>query len=102
MASVARRGKSRFAPLKTRSRVSLSQLAVSSAGDGLGAQGRLDGFNGEIAQTTETDASAAPMSAGCPTCRDRDSFCPLHWATAAPSAKGLGAANLLIVAWLTP
>ena len=23
-------------------------LAVSSAGDGLGAQGRLDGFNGEI------------------------------------------------------
>src|SRR5215813_24015 len=38
----------KFALLKTRSRVSLSQLAVSSAGDGLGAQGRLDGFNGEI------------------------------------------------------
>src|SRR5262249_50416589 len=27
---------------------SLSQLAVSSAGGSLGAQGRLDGFNGEI------------------------------------------------------
>ena len=36
------------------------------------------------------------------TCRDRDSFCSLHWATAAPSAKGLGAANLLIVACDTP
>jgi hypothetical protein len=81
-------------PLKRKFRPPVSRRHVHRAQD--------EGWSRPDRRSTATAVEALAPRPGRFRLTQRPRCLALHWATAAPSAKGLGAANLLIVACDTP